>query len=104
MTKLAPQLTVTAPGAGYVVPPAHTALVKRALDLHGVEYRVLKAAQQGDMEAFRATKTTSTPRPVEQRQRMTLEGAWKTEPRSVAAGAAVRPHRAGQRASGHVHP
>ncbi|MBP1688895.1 MAG: zinc carboxypeptidase family protein [Deltaproteobacteria bacterium] len=89
--KVTPQLTITAPGAGYLVPPAHAALVKRALHLHGVEYRVLKAAQQGGMEAFRATKTTFTPRPVEQRQRMTLEGAWKTEPRSVAAGALFVP-------------
>lgn len=89
--KVTPQLTITAPGAGYLVPPAHAALVKGALDLHGVQYRVLKAAQQGDMEAFRATKATSTPRPVEQRQRMTLEGAWKTEPRSVAAGALFVP-------------
>ena len=58
LDKVTPQLTITAPGAGYLVPPAHAVLVKRALDLHGVEYRVLKTAQQGGMEAFRATKTT----------------------------------------------
>lgn len=83
-----PDLSVTAPGAGYVVPAAYAASVAVKLRQHGIAYTVLKAAQaQASVETFRADKTTLTPASFESHQRLAVTGSWKAEPRDVGAGA-----------------
>jgi hypothetical protein len=81
-----PALTVTAPAAGYLVPPAWAALVESKLAHHGVRARRLPEAVEVDAEVFRAErverKGSFEGRPVSQ-----VTGAWAPERRGVAAGA-----------------
>jgi hypothetical protein len=90
--QVVPDLVVTAPAAGYLVPAAHASRVQRWLDTHGIRYRVLKASiENADTETFRATRAVAGEKPAESRQRMTLEGDWKREPRDLPAGSLFVP-------------
>ena len=90
--ELVPALELPAPGAGYLVPPAWAALVKQALDIHGVQYRRLEQPwPQAPTQAFRASAIRMAARSSEGHQRLELEGAWAGEPRDVGAGALFVP-------------
>jgi hypothetical protein len=90
--EIVPDLQVSAPAAGYVVPAAHAAMVATKLRQHGISYRVLAAAQQGaDTETFRADKVTLSPRSFESHQALAVQGAWKKEPRAIAKGSLFVP-------------
>ena len=83
---------VTAPRAGYIVPAAHADLVARKLALHGIAFRKLdKAITQAPVETFRADKATFGATSFESHQRLTVDGAWKAEPRAVLAGSLYVP-------------
>ena len=87
-----PDLMVNAPGAGYIVPAAQAAMVGQKLALHGIGYRVLGTAQDKmDVETFRAEKAAFAPGSFESHQRLTVQGAWKPEPRAVGKGALFVP-------------
>ncbi len=87
-----PHLQVTAPRGGYIVPPAHAALVSAWLTHHGITFRTLGAARpRADVEVFRATKATFGTGTVEGHQRLALEGTWQREPRDIPAGALYVP-------------
>ncbi len=87
-----PHLQVTAPRGGYIVPPAHAALVSAWLTRHGITFRTLGAARpSADVEVFRATQATFGTGTVEGHQRLALEGSWQREPRDVQAGALYVP-------------
>jgi murein tripeptide amidase MpaA len=89
---LQPSLTVTAPGAGYVVPVAQAERVARALDAHGVAYsRLAQAMPDARVEAFRADKIEFAPTSFEGHQRLTLAGAWKPETQPLPAGSLYVP-------------
>ncbi|ANB17071.1 M14 family metallopeptidase [Dokdonella koreensis] len=82
-----PRLRVTAPRGGYLVPPAEAGWLRAKLDLHGIAYRELDAPhRQAAVEAFRAERADFAPQPVEGRQRLTVEGRWRAEPRDLEAG------------------
>jgi hypothetical protein len=87
-----PDLMVNAPGAGYIVPAAQAAMVGQKLALHGIGYRVLgKAQDKMDVETFRAEKAVFAPGSFESHQRLTVQGAWRPEPRAVGKGALFVP-------------
>ncbi len=87
-----PSLSVTAPGAGYIVPAAHADWVAARLAVHGIQFRKLEAAiDDADTQTFRATKVNFATDSVEGHQRVTLEGEWKPEPRAIAAGSLFVP-------------
>ena len=86
-----PGIVVEAPGAGYVVPAADASWVAAVLKAHGVEYRLLGKPWQGDAEAFRASKSSFSTGSVETHQRLTVEGRWQHEARSVPAGSLFVP-------------
>lgn len=87
-----PALVVTAPAAGYAVPPQHSERVARWLSAHGVRYTLLtQPGAASGLETFRATKATPSSRPSENRQRMALEGEWKPETRAIPAGSLYVP-------------
>lgn len=82
-----PSVTVMAPIAGYLVPPAHAALVGAKLRQHGVSFRVVgQAMASARVETFRATQAQVDAQSVEGHQRLKLDGQWKTETRNIAAG------------------
>ena len=86
-----PGIVVEAPGAGYLVPAAEAAWVAAVLKTHGVEYRLLGKAWQGDAQVFRATKSSFGSASVETHQRLTVEGDWTRESRATPAGALFVP-------------
>jgi hypothetical protein len=90
--EIVPSLVVTAPAGGYLVPAAHAPRARRWLDAHGIRYEVLKAVvNDADTETFRATRATAGTATSENRQRMTLEGEWKPERRTLPAGSLFVP-------------
>lgn len=90
--ELVPNLVVRAPRAGYIVPPAHAAMVAEKLRQHGIGYRLIGAARDRvEVEAFRASSATPAAASVESHQRMTLVGEWKKEARPLAKGALYVP-------------
>ena len=86
-----PGIVIEAPGAGYLVPAAEAAWVAAVLKTHGVEYRLLGKAWQGDAQLFRATKSSFGSASVETHQRLTVEGDWTRESRATPAGALFVP-------------
>ena len=85
-------LEVAAPRAGYIVPAAHAALVAAKLRQHGISFRKLdKPLERFETETFRASKASFGAKSVEAHQRLTVEGGWKSEPRSVGTGALFVP-------------
>lgn len=89
---IVPELSVTAPQAGYLVPAAHAAWVAEKLKLHGIAFRQLsKAHAQLAVETFRAEQAKFSDRSNENHQMLSLKGGWKAEPRDVGAGALFVP-------------
>ncbi|MEZ0470281.1 M14 family metallopeptidase [Luteimonas salinilitoris] len=90
--EVVPDRSVPAPGAGYLVPPAHAAWIAEKLDVHGIDYtRIARALPRADVQTFRADSTELAAATVEGHQMLTLEGEWKAGPRDVPAGALFVP-------------
>ncbi|MBQ5948864.1 M14 family metallopeptidase [Massilia sp. ST3] len=90
--EVVPDLEVTAPRAGYIVPAAHAAQVAAKLKLHGIAFRKLdKAVERAEVETFRADKASFGATSFEGHQRLTLDGQWKTEARTIGRGALFVP-------------
>ncbi|UXI66674.1 M14 family metallopeptidase [Tahibacter amnicola] len=90
--EVVPGTVVTAPKAGYIVPPAHARLVGEKLAAHGVQFQVIDTAQtKAPVSVFRANRVKFSSEPNESHHRATLEGAWKAESRDIAAGALFVP-------------
>jgi hypothetical protein len=82
-----PSLSVPAPRAGYLVPPAFAALVEPKLVLHGIAFRRIERAQPGTkVQEWRATKASFVANSVEGHQRLTAEGTWAKRTQEIAAG------------------
>ncbi|WP_437728568.1 M14 family zinc carboxypeptidase [Sorangium sp. So ce861] len=89
--RIEPDLTVTAPAAGYLVPAAHAAWVADKLRLHGVRCELLPAARTGlAVEAFRADAVAYEPS-FEGRTPVTLKGAFRPERHDLPAGSLFVP-------------
>jgi len=87
-----PDTSVNAPKGGYIVPVAHAPRVAQKLAQHGIGFRVLaKPLTQIPVETFRADKTSFSPQSSESRQRLSLQGDWKTETRDLREGALFVP-------------
>jgi murein tripeptide amidase MpaA len=87
-----PALSVKAPEGGYLVSAAYGAWVAKKLEQHGVAFRVLRRPLvETEVETFRADKASFSPRSFESRQRLSLEGVWKRDTRSVGVGALFVP-------------
>jgi murein tripeptide amidase MpaA len=90
--EIVPGRTVTAPGAGYLVPAAHAAWVGEKLRQHGIRFDTLKAPlDDARVEAFRSERTEFANTSIEGHQRTTLAGAWASETQDVVAGALYVP-------------
>ncbi len=84
-----PALTVDVPRGGYVIDGGFAKLVAQILDRHGIQHRPVTASELA-VDAFRATKVTYAP-PFEGRTRVTIEGAWAAEKRTLDRGAIFVP-------------
>lgn len=83
---IVPDMSATAPKAGYIVPAAHAAMVAAKLTLHGISYRTIDKEATADVETFRADKVSFGAGSLESHQRLTVEGDWKPEVRTLATG------------------
>ena len=81
------------PGAGYLVPAEHAALVAAKLRLHDLVFHELPALAETDAQAFRATSKTFGARPVEGRQTLAVTGEWADETVVLGKGALFVPIR-----------
>lgn len=89
---LAPKLKVTAPKAGYVVPPQHAGWLKAKLEAHGIAFEPLRTGKPAaPVEAFRATEVKFRAAPYEGRQLVDLKGVWGKEERELLAGSLFVP-------------
>ncbi|MBD9467924.1 M14 family metallopeptidase [Pseudoxanthomonas sp. PXM01] len=86
-----PGVVIDAPKAGYLVPAADAAWVATVLKTHGVDYRLLGKAWNGDAGAFRASRSSFGSGSVETHQRLTVEGSWQRGPQSVPVGSLFVP-------------
>lgn len=90
--EIVPDVMVRAPLAGYVVPPAHAAMVSQKLKVHGIGFRTLGASKDSfAVETYRAQTATFGAGSVESHQRLALQGEWKAEPRTLAKGSLFVP-------------
>ncbi|MEN1927933.1 M14 family metallopeptidase [Luteimonas sp. MJ250] len=90
--EIVPGRSVAAPGAGYLVPARHAAQVTRWLDVHGIGYRRVAQPLPGvAIEAFRADAAQLAAASSEGRQRLEVEGNWRSETRDLGAGALFVP-------------
>lgn len=84
--------TITAPGAGYIVPAAHAGWLGDKLALHGIRVeRVETAVGDREVETFRADTVTLGTASFEGHQTATLTGAWRAERRAVPPGSLFVP-------------
>lgn len=84
---VAPSLVVTAPKAGYLVPPEQAALVGAQLQAHGIAFRTLDAALPATaVQVFKADNVKFAPTPVEGHQRATVTGQWYAATVDVPTG------------------
>ncbi len=90
--EVAPAITATAPGAGYLVPAAWAATVVPLLERHGIAHRRIDTARPAlDVETWRAGSARFAGGSVEGRQRLTLEGTWSPTRMALAAGSIFVP-------------
>lgn len=76
--------------AAYLIPVDLGEVIGR-LEVHGVRFEPLAAERELEVEAFRITASRQAEREFQQHRERTLEGAWSTTRRSVAAGTLVVP-------------
>ncbi|MES2902513.1 MAG: M14 family metallopeptidase [Pseudomonadota bacterium] len=89
---MVPEVEVRAPLAGYIVPPAHAAMVANKLAVHGISFRTIEHGKdKAEVETYRASKASYGATSVESHQRMALAGDWKAEPRAIAKGSLYVP-------------
>ena len=86
-----PDITVTAPRGGYVVPASYARMVADKLTLHGIEFRTLAQPLRSEVEVFRATKAAPAAATFEGRSLFNVEGDWSKETRDVTAGSLFVP-------------
>ena len=85
--EIVPDVQARAPLAGYIVPAAHAAMVGHKLRLHGIVFRTLDAVKEKfAVETYRAQGVKLSPGSVESHQRLSLQGEWKAEPRTLEKG------------------
>jgi len=87
-----PEITIHAPKAGYIVPPAHAAWIAERLAVHGIRFDRLEAPIQNfPVEAFRASTAVFSKAPFEGRTTVELTGEWQEEKRALPAGSLFVP-------------
>ncbi len=89
---IVPRVSVPAPRAGYIVPPAWAERVAEKLDVHGVRYeRMASPLPALTAEAWRAEAIRFAADSVEGHQRLDAQGKWAPTTQAVAAGALFVP-------------
>ncbi len=88
-----PAITVSRPGAGYLVPAEHAALVAAKLRLHDVVFHELPALGETGVQSFRAASKKFGATPLEGRQTLVVTGEWAAERIALGKGSLFVPIR-----------
>lgn len=83
------KVNVRVPAQGYVIEGGFAAILAPVLDHHGVAYEPISGTI--DLEVYRATKVNWSATSYEGHQRITLDGAWGRESRTLDRGAIFVP-------------
>ncbi|MDB6092028.1 MAG: peptidase [Gammaproteobacteria bacterium] len=84
--------SIQAPRGGYIVTAANAGWLAEKLSLHGVRFeKLIKPANDAQVETFRATKVTYSQATFEGHTMLAFEGAWGQEHRTLAAGSLFVP-------------
>jgi len=87
-----PDVEVTAPRGGYIVPAAHAGWAAKRLSFHDIEFRTIDTGIAArEVEVFRATKAEFAQAPFEGRTGLKVTGDWLTERRAIGAGSLFVP-------------
>lgn len=90
--EVVPGISIGAPKGGYLVAPAYAERIAEKLRQHDIVFVRLERAQpQAQVEAFRDETPTFAAGSSESHQRLTVEGEWKPETRSIGAGSLYVP-------------
>jgi hypothetical protein len=81
-----PKVSAHVPVEGYVIDGGFAAIVGPILERHGIRTTKIPGRPTLTVDAFRATSVTFDP-PFEGRSRATIQGAWKSEQRTLDQGA-----------------
>lgn len=88
----APSLVVAAPQHGYIVPAAHAREIGEKLRLHGIATSLFEAGDGPvELQAFRVETASFSAGPFEGRMRVSLQGDWRVESRTVPRGSLFVP-------------
>jgi Zinc carboxypeptidase len=90
--EIVPGVSVAAPQGGYLVSPAYAERIAEKLWQHDIAFiRLENARPQAQVDAFRDDTPTFAAGSSESHQRLTVEGEWKPETRSIGVGALYVP-------------
>jgi murein tripeptide amidase MpaA len=86
-----PSLVIKAPSQGYFVPSGYAREIGEKLDQHGIDFVQRAIEERLTVDVFRATDAKFSATPFEGRMRVTLQGAWRRESRTIPAGSLFVP-------------
>ena len=90
--EVVPDLTVTAPTRGYLVPAAHAAWIAERLTAQGVRFEVMTQGEpHAALQSFLAEKVAPDATIAEGRVSVTLSGHWRDDSRDIPAGSLFVP-------------
>lgn len=89
---ITPNLSVAAPKAGYIVPPAFAGFVEARLKTHGISSeRISKPVSNIVLEQFNTATVTFSPASFESHQPLKITGNWQKQKLEIAAGSLFVP-------------
>jgi murein tripeptide amidase MpaA len=90
--KVRPTLEVVAPSGGYIVPRPYAQMVRELLELHAMEYAIIKAPLASQtVEAFQTESVNVEKETSEGRTMVQVTGSWQREQQDVQSGALFVP-------------
>jgi hypothetical protein len=90
--EVVPDLTVTAPARGYLVPAAHAAWLAERLTTQGLRFEVMTQAEpRAVVQSFLAGKVAPDAKIAEGRVSIALTGTWREDTRDIPAGSLFVP-------------
>ena len=89
---ISPSLSITAPKAGYIVPPAFADLIEARLNTHAIiSKRITKQQALASVEQFQTKMAEFSAQSFESHQALKINGQWQIQDIEIAAGSLFVP-------------
>jgi len=90
--EVVPDVMITLPQGGYLVPPAFAKMVAEKLRIHGIQFQPLSSALgEVEVERFQTSKASFASTSNENHQTLKLEGNWVNDKQSFGKGSLFIP-------------